>query len=436
MGIEETLKSLGSNLNMAGLCDAAQSFAESHPKLAIGGSALLCYTLLCRALRYQRLRQMRSKCSSKTRDNIAQMTTEEAFEIQRQLMQSEFPFTMNKALQFALFKTYGIPTISKLLVQTNQLADQKNAPRRYVDTEVIIQEFIANHPESERATAAIARMNYLHSLYRNSGKISNDDLLYTLALFALEPMNWVNRYEWRKLTDLEVCALGTFWMSLGDAMEISFAELPGSQSKWEKGGGIQWMEEIEKWSSEYEEKYMVSDEYNKKTADETTAMLLYDAPKSLHPLGLKVVSALMSDRLRKAMMYPDPPAGYIGTIDITFKIRAFLLRHFALPRPHYLRSQRMSDEPTKDGRYYQLSYDVDPWYVEASFGNRWALKSWLKWLIGKPYPGSAGFKSEGYVIEEIGPKNLEGKGKEYSTQTKERLMAQGRGGCPFAVSKS
>lgn len=143
-------------------------------------------------------------------------------------------------------------------------------------------------------------MNYLHSLYRNSGKISNDDLLYTLALFALEPKNWVNRYEWRQLTDLEVCALGTFWKSMGDAMEILYEDLPGAQSGWKNG--IQWMEEMEKWSVEYEKKCMVPDETNKKTADETTAMLLYDAPQSLHPFGYKVVSALMDDRLRKAMM--------------------------------------------------------------------------------------------------------------------------------------
>lgn len=59
--------------------------------------------------------------------------------------------------------------------------------------------------------------------------------------------------------------------------------------------------------------------------------------------------------------YPDPPVGLVSTIDVAFKIRAVLLKNFALPRPHFLRSQRMSDEPNKDGRYYQLSYDVDPW---------------------------------------------------------------------------
>ncbi|KAH7028366.1 hypothetical protein B0J12DRAFT_714139 [Macrophomina phaseolina] len=434
MGFEEVFRPLSFALDAAALRKSVLSFAQDHPKLAIGGSALLAYTLLCRALRYQRMRRMRSKYSYRTWDDMAQMTNEEAYEIQKELMQCEFPFTMNKALQFALFRTYGIPTISKLLVQTKQLSDVRYAPRRYTDTEVLIQDFIGNAPQSERANGAIARMNYLHSLYRNSGKISNDDLLYTLALFALEPKNWVNRYEWRKLSELEICAIGTFWKSIGDAMEISYEALPGSKNGWKNG--IQWFEEVEEWSTAYEKQCMVPHPDNKKTADETTAMLLYDAPKSLHPAGFKVVSALMDDRLRKAMMYPEPPAGLITAMDVAFKIRAFLLRHFALPRPSFMRHQKMSDEPNKDGRYHQLEYDVDPWYVEASFSNRWALRSWFKWMIGKPYPGSPGFKAEGYVLEEVGPKSLEGKGIEYFVQTKERLMNQSRGGCPFAITKA
>lgn len=50
-------------------------------------------------------------------------------------------------------------------------------------------------------------MNYLHGLYQKSGKISNDDMLYTLSLFVLELRRWIDTYEWRKLTDMEVCAM-------------------------------------------------------------------------------------------------------------------------------------------------------------------------------------------------------------------------------------
>jgi hypothetical protein len=43
--------------------------------------------------------------------------------------------------------------------------------------------------------------------YQKKGLISNDDMLYTLSVFALEPVRWVKRYEWREMTPMEICAL-------------------------------------------------------------------------------------------------------------------------------------------------------------------------------------------------------------------------------------
>ena len=72
-----------------------------------------------------------------------------------------------------------------------------------------------------RSREAFGRLNYLHGLYIKQGKISNDDLLYTLALFMVEPPRMIAKTEWRCLTDLEVCALAVFHKSMGDAMEIN-----------------------------------------------------------------------------------------------------------------------------------------------------------------------------------------------------------------------
>jgi hypothetical protein len=84
---------------------------------------------------------------------------------------------------------------------------------------------VAFEPASERAHAAIARTNYLHTGYRSSGRILEDDMLYTLSLFALKPIRFIKTYEWRDLTDLEKCAVGTYWKSLGDALGIGYATL-------------------------------------------------------------------------------------------------------------------------------------------------------------------------------------------------------------------
>jgi hypothetical protein len=81
--------------------------------------------------------------------------------------------------------------MSKLLVQTQQLSKAEYAGRRFSDTVVLIVEMLAHSPSSERAIGATARMNYLHNRYQKAGKVSNDDLLYTLSLFVLEVERWV-----------------------------------------------------------------------------------------------------------------------------------------------------------------------------------------------------------------------------------------------------
>ena len=83
-------------------------------------------------------------------------------------------------------------------------------------------------------------------------------------------------------------------------MGISYADLSSYKSGWTDG--MHWLADVENWCEAYEAKTMVPHYNNKKTAEETTAILLYLVPKPLKQAGRNVVSVLMSDRLRKAMM--------------------------------------------------------------------------------------------------------------------------------------
>lgn len=177
----------------------------------------------------------------------------------------------------------------------------KTAGKRYADTAVLIAEIWGNEPTSERAIESFGRLNYLHGGYRDSGQILDDDMLYTLALFAIEPIKWIERYDWRKLSEFERCALGTFTKSVGDAMLIDYGNLPSAKRGFQDG--IQWLEEIWQWAEEYEVKNMVPNKDNHQTANETTAILLFTLPKALQSFGRQVVSAVMDDRLRNAMMF-------------------------------------------------------------------------------------------------------------------------------------
>lgn len=73
---------------------------------------LIGYPLLIKALRHRRLGQMKKKFHFPTRESMAKMTDEEAFLIQKEMAQLEFPFMFLTSGQFALFRVCSsIPCI-------------------------------------------------------------------------------------------------------------------------------------------------------------------------------------------------------------------------------------------------------------------------------------------------------------------------------------
>ena len=252
-----------------------------------------------RILRNWRLRSLERRYAA-VKENLGSMTDADAQQIQRDIADFEFPGLFELSLQFALFRTYGIPSIARLLVKTKQFATDRYAPKRLADTGVLIQEIYYHPPTDQRAREALGRLNYIHGVYRNASQISNDDMLYTLGMFAWEPIRWIDRYGWRKLTALEKCAIGTFVKSWGDAMEISYEVLPSSKGGWQNG--LHWLDEFAEWLEEYEKEFMVPDQACYDTAERTTSLFLQSLPASFRSMGRKILLALLDDRLRISLM--------------------------------------------------------------------------------------------------------------------------------------
>lgn len=192
---------------------------------------LLAYLCLVSLLRFRRAKGLYLRYSHLTKDAFSRMTVDEAFAIHNDLVQLEFSKVVSTATVFALFKvgspfvcylierntrskstiinifhnqnltqvpwqTYGIPSVSSLLVATGQIStDSRAGTKRMAETGALLLEAVLNPPASNRAIAAIARINYIHDRYRQRGRISDADMLYTLSLFALEPSRWVSRLE-------------------------------------------------------------------------------------------------------------------------------------------------------------------------------------------------------------------------------------------------
>ncbi|KAM0794591.1 hypothetical protein BDR22DRAFT_883404 [Usnea florida] len=400
----------------------------------------LSYLTLVAFFRNRHLRSILAGHAYQTRTSFASMTNEDAFLIQLRIAELDFPFTFEKSLQFALFRTYGIPSISKLLVQTSQFSEARTATKRYADTTVLLAEFLGYHPTNPRSIEAIARMNYIHSQYQKPGKtkIKDDDLLYTLSLFAGEPTRWIDQYEWRKLEDFEKCAIGTFWKAIGDAMGIGYQNLrSGANGGAPWTDALQWLDELNEWSAKYEERYMVPDINNQKTAEQTVAILLYNLPKSAQPYGTKIVSALMDDRLRTAMMFEKPSKVFFILVSALFTVRKFFVRYLMFPRPQILRVHKTTYEPSQSGTYHFTTYEAHPWYVKPSLWNRYGPMVWMTWILGLPVPGDEGdrYRPNGYKIPEVGPDSMRGKGVDFMRTSKERLEGQRQRRCPFGRPK-
>ncbi|CBF86643.1 uncharacterized protein ANIA_10293 [Aspergillus nidulans FGSC A4] len=405
---------------------------DPRRRLELSAVTLAAYLLLQRSLRYRRLKRLQKVYRKyTTREEMASMTDHDAWKIQKEMLVMEFPSASLKALQFALFRTYGIPTISSLLLKTSQFSNPATSFKRYADTGALIGQFMAFEPSSERAQTAIARTKFLHVGYRNSGKILESDMLYTLSLFALEPIRFIDMFEWRSLSELEQCAIGTYWKSLGDALGISFADLPSGPHAFRDG--FHFLEELRAWSLKYEEEYMKPSSSNQEVADKTMDVLVYALPRFLKPMGVKFATCMMDDRLREAMMYQSPSAAYKKVFSSLVAIRKFYLRYIALPRLNFQRIDIFTDEPNEYGRYYVNIYEAIPYYVKPTIWNRWGPGAWVRWAMGMPLPGDDDDKyyPHGFDLEDLGPKYFEGKGRRSVAEIRELLKKKRRGQAPF-----
>lgn len=238
----------------------------------------------------------------------------------------EFPFLSKKALEFALFKTFAIPTISKVLAATRQFSPP-NVIKRYDDTHIIVEELLSSHVDSLRGSFALRRLNFIHSHYN----ISNQDYLYTLSTFILEPKRFAARFGYRNWTENETTANFVMWRSIGIRMGIK--DIPET------------VEEMERFSLQYEADHMVFAHSNRTVADATLDLLLSIVPACLRPTARLIVYGVLEERLIDAMGYPRQPYWFISMVTGTLHLcLGTFVGWFLPPRPLTWSTERISME--------------------------------------------------------------------------------------------
>ncbi|NDK90931.1 DUF2236 domain-containing protein [Gordonia desulfuricans] len=207
-------------------------------------------------------------------------------EIYRNLTVYDFPWDMNQALSFALFRTYAVPSVGRLLAQTAEFTD--NVQRRYDDTALLLEVPLLEGFSSPEGKSAIRRINQMHKRY----DISNDDMLYVLATFVVVPKRWIDSYGWRKLTYDEVVASVRYYQTLGKHMAIT--DIPDTY------------EDFAHLMDDYEREHFAFDADAVKVADSTLGLLKTFYPKPLAPVIDIFSRSLMDEPLLDAFHYREP----------------------------------------------------------------------------------------------------------------------------------
>jgi hypothetical protein len=245
----------------------------------------------------------------------------------------EFPWDYERALEFALFRTYAVPSISSLLYETGEFISRPQ--KRYDDTELILYEITENGFNSERGKAALRRMNQMHGRF----PIANEDFLYVLSTFVFEPIRWIEQFGWRLLRDNEKQGIFRFYQELGYRMAIR--NIPKD------------MDDFEQYNIEYERSHFSYAEVNYQIGSATRDLLLgFYLPKFLWPLGKPFINALMDDALCDAFGFHKVPVSFQHFVKNGLKLRGKLLRYF--PERHHPRLGTQVKRPT-----YPKGYNIE-----------------------------------------------------------------------------
>ncbi|MFF8642753.1 oxygenase MpaB family protein [Streptomyces sp. NPDC015345] len=252
-------------------------------------------------------------------EQIRRLDPEKDFlEIYRLTATFEFPWDYTRALELALYRTYAVPSIGRLLAETAELTDRTQ--KRYDDTALLLDTIVEHGFESDEGRTAIRRINQMHRSY----DISNDDMRYVLCTFVVVPKRWIDSYGWRRLSRHETVAAATYYRTLGQHMGIK--EIPGSY------------EEFERCLDDYEEANFGWNQGAREVSDATLDLMASWYSRPLAPLLRSATLALLDEPLLRAFHYEPPGAVTRSLVRGAVRLRGRAVRLLPPRRvPHYAR---------------------------------------------------------------------------------------------------
>ncbi|MBZ6091664.1 DUF2236 domain-containing protein [Streptomyces olivaceus] len=246
---------------------------------------------------------------------------EDASEIYRLSSAYEFPWDFARALELALYRTYAVPSIGRLLAETAEFTERPQ--KRYDDTALLLDAVVEHGFDSVQGRTAIRRINRMHRSY----DIGNDDMRYVLCTFVVTPKRWIDSYAWRRLSRHETVASAVHYRRLGRHMGIK--DIPGDY------------EEFEACLDAYEKTHFAWDRGGRQVSDATLALIASWYPRPLAPLLRTGTLALLDDQLLRAFRYTPPSPVTRALVRRAVRLRGRAVRLMPPRRaPHHARQNR------------------------------------------------------------------------------------------------
>jgi len=227
-------------------------------------------------------------------------------EIHRITATYEFPWDYQRSLELALFRTYCVPSISALLDATGEFRDRPQ--QRYDDTALLMAELTDHGYDSERGREALRVINRAHGRYA----ISNDDMRYVLSTFVYEPIDWLDRYGWRRLTDAERVAAFCFYREVGARMGIR--DVPADY------------DDFRRFKLDYERETFRYSDTNRRIGEYTVELMCSWYPRFTRPALRVAVRSLLDEPMLTAFGFAPAPRWVPPLAHAGLRARAAVVR--------------------------------------------------------------------------------------------------------------
>jgi ER-bound oxygenase mpaB/B'/Rubber oxygenase, catalytic domain len=232
--------------------------------------------------------------------------------IYRHIVLREFWPEARMGLNLAFYRTYAVPTIAKVLLDTGELTGRPL--KRAYDTGLIMYELIYNgidHPRGRKVLASLNRMHRAHD-------ISQADYRYVLGALVFVPTRWIDRFGPRPLCQAEREATFEFYRRVGAAMHIE--DIPTTVAAFEAE------------FDEFERVNFAFDPAANTLIQATKDLMVRRLPAVLRRAGwarramAAATDTLLDPPLRTALGVPDPPRALEITVHGLLRLKGRMRR--------------------------------------------------------------------------------------------------------------